>query len=130
MAEAQKQSEPAHKDFLISYAGLDRTWAEWIAATLEAEGYRTHLGACLFDMAQDSSLSFNRDGRKPTCLRSAGNRNGCWSSSQGELPHLPRSTARVATCACAQGTSWLTSRASCFMMSRMDSRPPSLRPKA
>jgi hypothetical protein len=45
MAETQQQREQDCPDFLISYAGLDRAWAEWMAYTLEAEGYRTHLEA-------------------------------------------------------------------------------------
>jgi hypothetical protein len=45
MGEEQTAGEQAHKDFLISYAGPDQAWAEWIAATLEAEGYQTHLAA-------------------------------------------------------------------------------------
>ncbi len=45
MVEEQIPSEPVHKDFLISYASTDRGWAEWMAATLEAEGYQTHLEA-------------------------------------------------------------------------------------
>ncbi|WP_242606398.1 toll/interleukin-1 receptor domain-containing protein [Protofrankia symbiont of Coriaria ruscifolia] len=28
-------------DFFVSYTGVDRPWAEWIAWTLEAAGYRT-----------------------------------------------------------------------------------------
>ncbi len=45
MAEEQTPSEQERKDFLISYASTDRGWAEWIAATLEAERYQTHLTA-------------------------------------------------------------------------------------
>jgi hypothetical protein len=45
MGEEQTPSEQAHKDFLISYASPDRTWAEWMAATLEEGGYRTIIAA-------------------------------------------------------------------------------------
>jgi TIR domain len=27
-------------DFFVSYTGADRTWAEWIAWQLEADGYQ------------------------------------------------------------------------------------------
>jgi hypothetical protein len=45
MAEEQMPDKQERKDFLISYACTDRGWVEWIAATLEAEGYQTHLAA-------------------------------------------------------------------------------------
>jgi tetratricopeptide (TPR) repeat protein len=45
MADNQTRDEQECTDFLISYAGKDRAWAEWIAATLEAEGYHTIIDA-------------------------------------------------------------------------------------
>src|SRR5689334_2085223 len=45
MADDQTQHEQVCKDFLISYAGKDRGWAEWIAFTLEEAGYQTYLAA-------------------------------------------------------------------------------------
>jgi TIR domain-containing protein len=33
------------RDFLISYTGVNRPWAEWIAVQLEAAGYSTVLQA-------------------------------------------------------------------------------------
>ncbi len=45
MVEEQQQHEQERTDFLISYTSRDQTWAEWIAATLEAEGYQTHIAA-------------------------------------------------------------------------------------
>jgi len=45
MVEEQTQGEEVHTDFLISYTRADQAWAEWIAATLEAAGYQTHLAA-------------------------------------------------------------------------------------
>ena len=35
----------AGRDFFISYTGVNRPWAEWIAVSLEAAGYRTVLQA-------------------------------------------------------------------------------------
>ena len=32
-------STDATKDFFVSYTGADQAWAEWVAWTLEAEGY-------------------------------------------------------------------------------------------
>jgi hypothetical protein len=34
---------PGRVDFLISYAGSDRAWAQWVASVLEAAGYSTEL---------------------------------------------------------------------------------------
>jgi hypothetical protein len=45
MAEEQQQREQDRTDFLVSYAGPDLAWAEWIAATLETEGDQTHVKA-------------------------------------------------------------------------------------
>src|SRR5579864_7533988 len=33
------QEQAPHKDFFISYTGVDRLWAEWIAWQLEDAGY-------------------------------------------------------------------------------------------
>jgi phage replication-related protein YjqB (UPF0714/DUF867 family) len=33
------------RDFFISYTGVNRPWAEWIAVQLEAAGYTTVLQA-------------------------------------------------------------------------------------
>lgn len=38
------QAKPS-KDFFVSYTGKDRTWAEWIAFTLEEAGYTTVIQA-------------------------------------------------------------------------------------
>lgn len=32
-------------DFFISYTGVDRPWAEWIAYVLEEEGFTTKIQA-------------------------------------------------------------------------------------
>jgi TIR domain len=38
------------RDFFISYTGIDRSWAEWIAGQLEEAGYSTVLQAWDFDV--------------------------------------------------------------------------------
>jgi len=38
------------RDFFISYTGVDREWAEWIASTLEEAGYSTVLQAWDFEV--------------------------------------------------------------------------------
>src|SRR5947209_20412661 len=40
MVKAQTPDEQEHVDFLISYAGQDQAWAEWMALQLEAAGYQ------------------------------------------------------------------------------------------
>ncbi len=42
---AEPPQEPARVDFFISYTGVDRTWAEWIAWALEEAGYSTIIQA-------------------------------------------------------------------------------------
>jgi hypothetical protein len=41
------------QDFFISYTGVNRSWAEWIAVQLEAAGYTTVLQAWDFRPGQD-----------------------------------------------------------------------------
>ncbi len=38
-------AEAPRKDFFISYTGVDRAWAEWIAWALEEQGYTTSIQA-------------------------------------------------------------------------------------
>jgi tetratricopeptide (TPR) repeat protein len=46
-------SEHPQKDFFVSYAGADKSWAEWIAVMLEAAGYSTLLQALDFRPGSD-----------------------------------------------------------------------------
>jgi hypothetical protein len=41
------------RDFFISYTGVNRPWAEWIAVQLERAGYSTLLQAWDFRPGQD-----------------------------------------------------------------------------
>lgn len=43
------QTDASKRDFFISYTGMDRTWAEWVAWQLEEAGYTTILQAWDFD---------------------------------------------------------------------------------
>jgi TIR domain len=47
MSSGPRPTSPAQppKDFFVSYTGVDRTWAEWIAFTLEKVGYTTVIQA-------------------------------------------------------------------------------------
>ncbi len=47
------------KDFFISYTSADRTWAEWIAWQLEAEGYTTVIQAWDFGPGSNFVLEMN-----------------------------------------------------------------------
>jgi TIR domain len=46
-------AERAVRDFFISYAGVNRPWAEWIAIELERAGYSTVLQAWDFRPGTD-----------------------------------------------------------------------------
>jgi hypothetical protein len=46
-------AERAVRDFFISYAGVNRPWAEWIAVELERAGYSTVLQAWDFRPGTD-----------------------------------------------------------------------------
>jgi hypothetical protein len=59
MGEEQTPGKQDRTDFLISYTSTDRGWAEWIAATLEAEGYQTHLAA--WDVRPGANVVLARD---------------------------------------------------------------------
>lgn len=41
VGSSPERTESAKVDFFISYNSADRQWAEWIAWTLEAEGFHT-----------------------------------------------------------------------------------------
>src|SRR4051794_20708853 len=41
--EAELLGQGARRDFFVSYAGVDRPWAAWIASVLEAGGYSVEL---------------------------------------------------------------------------------------
>jgi hypothetical protein len=47
-------------DFFISYTGVDRSWAEWIAWQLEAAGYTTVLQAWDFRPGDNFALAMQR----------------------------------------------------------------------
>jgi hypothetical protein len=46
-------AESPGRDFFISYTGVNRPWAEWIAVQLEAAGYSTLLQAWDFRPGSD-----------------------------------------------------------------------------
>ena len=46
-------ADSARLDFFISYTGVNRSWAEWIAVQLEAAGYSTVLQAWDFRPGSD-----------------------------------------------------------------------------
>lgn len=53
------QVQSSRKDFSISYANADRTWAEWIAWQLEAAGYSTEFQA--WDFRPGSSFALEME---------------------------------------------------------------------
>jgi TIR domain len=61
------------RDFFISYTGVNRPWAEWIAVQLEAAGYTTVLQAWDFGRARTSSMRCSR----PPPRRAGGHRQLC-----------------------------------------------------
>ena len=46
-------TDSGERDFFISYTGVNRSWAEWIAVQLEAAGYSTVLQAWDFRPGKD-----------------------------------------------------------------------------
>lgn len=53
-------SEPARRHFFISYNSIDKAWAEWIAATLEAAGYTFYIQAWHFRPGQNFVAEMQR----------------------------------------------------------------------
>jgi hypothetical protein len=53
-------SAPQEKDFLISYSQADKPWAEWIAWTLETNGYSTIIEAWDFRPGDNHVLALQR----------------------------------------------------------------------
>ena len=51
---------PEPTDFFISYTGKDKTWAEWIAWTLEEAGYKTMIQAWDFHAASNFVLKMQQ----------------------------------------------------------------------
>lgn len=57
-------------DFFITYNGNDENWAEWIAATLEGEGYTTVLQA--WDFRPGDNFIAGMDHALATCRHTLG----------------------------------------------------------
>ena len=51
--EGAAVADSGGRDFFISYTGVNRSWAEWIAVQLEAAGYTTVLQAWDFRPGSD-----------------------------------------------------------------------------
>jgi hypothetical protein len=63
------------RDFFISYTGVNRPWAEWIAVQLEAAGYSTVLQAWDFRPGRD----FLHEMQQATSSASRSHRQVCGS---------------------------------------------------
>jgi hypothetical protein len=56
------------KDFFISYTGVDRRWAEWIAWQLEEAGYSVLIQAWDFVPGVNFVLSMDKSAREAACV--------------------------------------------------------------